>query len=195
MRVASGASFPPSSLSWLAVFGIGWFLLFAVEFKQLGKHIAASAGFVSNLVFWSESGYFDTVAETKPLLHVWSLSIEEQFYLIWPVLLWVVAKRRVNPLSDHGAWRWHRLRWPSMHCARMRWRRSFFRNTERGNSCLARSWRSARSRRRGLDRPRVAPRECAIRRGITLIAFAVAFTPRNEFPDGGRCCQPLGAVW
>jgi peptidoglycan/LPS O-acetylase OafA/YrhL len=80
--------FPALVVVLLAVFGMGWFLLFAVEFKQLGKHIAASAGFVSNVVFWSESGYFDTLAETKPLLHLWSLSIEEQFYLIWPVLLW-----------------------------------------------------------------------------------------------------------
>jgi peptidoglycan/LPS O-acetylase OafA/YrhL len=65
----------------------GWFLLFADEYKQLGKHIAAGAGFVANLTLWREGGYFDHAAETKALLHLWSLGIEEQFYIAWPVLL------------------------------------------------------------------------------------------------------------
>jgi peptidoglycan/LPS O-acetylase OafA/YrhL len=60
-----------------------------VSFKQLGKHIAAGAGFISNLVLWQEVGYFDNSAETKPLLHLWSLSIEEQFYLAWPFAAWI----------------------------------------------------------------------------------------------------------
>jgi peptidoglycan/LPS O-acetylase OafA/YrhL len=46
---------------------------------QLGKHISAGAGFISNIVFWNEAGYFDNAADTKPLLHLWSLGIEEQF--------------------------------------------------------------------------------------------------------------------
>ena len=60
----------------------GWLALTADELNQLGKHIAAGAGFISNLVLWSEAGYFDNSAETKPLLHLWSLGIEEQFYLV-----------------------------------------------------------------------------------------------------------------
>lgn len=74
----------------------GWFLLFVDEYSQLGKHAAAGAGFVSNLVLWGESGYFDNSAETKPLLHLWSLGIEEQFYIVWPILLWVFHKARLN---------------------------------------------------------------------------------------------------
>lgn len=74
----------------------GWFLLFVDEYAQLGKHTAAGAGFVSNLVLWGESGYFDNSAETKPLLHLWSLGIEEQFYIVWPILLWVFHKARLN---------------------------------------------------------------------------------------------------
>ncbi|MBU2287827.1 MAG: acyltransferase [Gammaproteobacteria bacterium] len=65
----------------------GWYVLLADEFRQLGKHLAASGGFVVNLVLWGEAGYFDTVAETKPLLHLWSLAVEEQFYIFWPLLL------------------------------------------------------------------------------------------------------------
>jgi len=81
--------FPALILVLLACFGIGWFVLVPLEFKQLGKHIAGGAGFVSNLILWSESGYFDNVAETKPLLHLWSLAIEEQFYIVWPLLLYL----------------------------------------------------------------------------------------------------------
>jgi peptidoglycan/LPS O-acetylase OafA/YrhL len=77
----------------------GWLTLLADEFKQLGKHLVAGAGFVSNLVLWSEAGYFDNSAETKPLLHLWSLGIEEQFYLIWPILLWLGYKRKFNLLT------------------------------------------------------------------------------------------------
>lgn len=56
-------------------------MLLAAEYALLGRHVAAGAGFVSNLVLWSEAGYFDNAAETKPLLHLWSLGIEEQFYI------------------------------------------------------------------------------------------------------------------
>jgi peptidoglycan/LPS O-acetylase OafA/YrhL len=54
-----------------------------------GKSLAASAASVSNLLFWSESGYFDAASKTKPLLHTWSLSVEEQFYLFWPALIYL----------------------------------------------------------------------------------------------------------
>jgi peptidoglycan/LPS O-acetylase OafA/YrhL len=73
----------------------GWFTLLSDEYKQLGKHIAAGAVFISNFLLWSDSGYFDTSAETKPLLHLWSLGIEEQYYLIWPLLVYAAWKRKL----------------------------------------------------------------------------------------------------
>lgn len=90
--------FPALSIVLLATGIFGWFSLRADEFAQLGKHIAAGAGFVSNLVLWSESGYFDAAAETKPLLHLWSLGIEEQFYFFFPLVLWVAWKLKWNLL-------------------------------------------------------------------------------------------------
>lgn len=72
----------------------GWFVLLSGEFKQLGKHTAAGAGFISNIVFWGEAGYFDNAAESKPLLHLWSLGIEEQFYIVWPLLIWLLWLRQ-----------------------------------------------------------------------------------------------------
>ncbi|QQG64542.1 acyltransferase family protein [Desulfobulbus oligotrophicus] len=78
---------------------IGWFVLLADEYKRLGRHVAAGAGFVSNFVLWKEAGYFDTSAETKPLLHLWSLAIEEQFYIIWPLLLRLFWKRKKSVVA------------------------------------------------------------------------------------------------
>ena len=91
--------FPALLLVLIASFAFGWFALLADENKQLGKHIAAGAGFISNFVFWGEAGYFDNSAETKPLLHLWSLGIEEQFYIIWPFVLWLARKRKFNLLT------------------------------------------------------------------------------------------------
>jgi peptidoglycan/LPS O-acetylase OafA/YrhL len=78
------------STSWL----LGWFILEPEAYALLGKHMLAGAGFASNILLWSESGYFDPDASLKPLLHLWSLGIEEQFYLVWPVILFFAAKGR-----------------------------------------------------------------------------------------------------
>lgn len=90
--------FPALILVLIACYAFGWFVLLADEYNQLGKHVAAGAGFIANFILWSEAGYFDKSADTKPLLHLWSLGIEEQFYIIWPVLLWFAWKRNFNLL-------------------------------------------------------------------------------------------------
>ena len=77
---------------------LGWFVLVAGEYRQIGKHIIGSAGFISNFIFYNESGYFDTIGETKPLIHLWSLGVEEQFYIFWPFLLWVSWKLKFNSI-------------------------------------------------------------------------------------------------
>jgi peptidoglycan/LPS O-acetylase OafA/YrhL len=91
--------FPALLLVLIVCFVFGWFALLADEYKQLGKHIAGGTFFVSNFLFWNESGYFDNAAETKPLLHLWSLGIEEQFYIVWPLLLWLAWKKRFSLLT------------------------------------------------------------------------------------------------
>lgn len=88
--------FPALILILSVCFVFGWFALFPIEFKQLGKHIAGSAGFIANYILWDEAGYFDNTANTKPLLHIWSLGIEEQFYLFWPLILWFIFRIRIN---------------------------------------------------------------------------------------------------
>src|SRR5690606_14437578 len=91
--------FPALLLVLAASYAIGWFVLFADEFRQLGGYMAAGTGFVGNLVAWSEAGYFDSAAEAKPLLHLWSLGVEEQFYIVWPLLLWLAWRARLQPLA------------------------------------------------------------------------------------------------
>ena len=65
----------------------GWYLLLPQEYRLLGKHIASGAGFVQNIVLQREAGYFDIASDLKPLLHLWSLAIEEQFYMLYPLLM------------------------------------------------------------------------------------------------------------
>ena len=77
----------------LATFVVGWVQLFDERFAQLGAHLAGAAVFASNLVLYAESGYFDAASDAKPLLHLWSLGVEEQFYILWPLAVML-------------AWRW-----------------------------------------------------------------------------------------
>ena len=65
---------------------------FPAQARVIGKHVGAGALFISNFVLWQESGYFDVSSEAKPLLHLWSLGIEEQFYLVWPVAMVLLFK-------------------------------------------------------------------------------------------------------
>lgn len=74
----------------------GWFILLGSEYESLGKHVAAGATYISNFILYKESGYFDIDSQLKPLLHLWSLSIEEQFYLVFPLILIVAARVRFN---------------------------------------------------------------------------------------------------
>lgn len=88
--------FPALLLVMASCFVLGWFALLPEEYKQLGKHIAAGAGFVLNFILWKEAGYFDVASELKPLMHLWSLAIEEQFYLGFPLLIWLAWRIRIN---------------------------------------------------------------------------------------------------
>lgn len=92
--------FPALIVVLAATYVAGWNILFPAEFEQLGKHIAAASAFVANYVLLKEIGYFDIAANAKPLLHLWSLAVEEQFYLFWPLFIWLV-------------WRWPRYLLPA----------------------------------------------------------------------------------
>ena len=88
--------FPALAVCLAAVLAYGFVSLTPSELAQLGKHVFFGAGFLSNIVLWSESGYFDSAASLKPLLHLWSLGIEEQFYIFWPALLWMAFRMKAK---------------------------------------------------------------------------------------------------
>lgn len=85
--------FPAAITVVAAVCIAGYFLLFSHEFALLARHGIASLFFAENVLLAQEVGYFDVEAAAKPLLHFWSLAVEEQFYLLWPLMLLPVARR------------------------------------------------------------------------------------------------------
>lgn len=80
----------------------GWKTMLAEDLAHLAKHVFGGVTFTSNLLLWQEAGYFDKSSESKPLLHLWSLGIEEQFYLAWPLMLWWAWRKRFSPLAFIG---------------------------------------------------------------------------------------------
>ena len=84
--------FPALTLVIITTFIFGSVVLMPDEYQSLSQQILASTGFSANLIFMHQSDYFDTLADTKPLLHLWSLGVEEQFYVIWPILVYGICK-------------------------------------------------------------------------------------------------------
>jgi peptidoglycan/LPS O-acetylase OafA/YrhL len=91
--------FPSLLVVLLSCLFFGWFALLSDEYKLLGKHISATALLIPNWIIWSDSGYFDYAANSKPLLHLWSLGVEEQFYLCWPLTFCLLYRHRFNVLG------------------------------------------------------------------------------------------------
>lgn len=84
---------------------LGWFFLDPLELEDLAYHAAGSALFVSNIIYWREADYFDTAAHEKWLLHTWSLSVEWQFYLLYPIIIIALLRffsRRATALALAG---------------------------------------------------------------------------------------------
>jgi peptidoglycan/LPS O-acetylase OafA/YrhL len=78
---------------------MGWLWLLPHPYAQLASDVFASAAFAANIALMLQSGYFDIESAKKPLLHLWSLGIEEQFYLAWPLILMIAARLRVGLLG------------------------------------------------------------------------------------------------
>jgi len=92
--------FPAVIVVLLFTLFIGWLFLFPSELKDLGHHIKSSAFFYQNFRLINEVGYWDKAAQLKPLLHFWSLSVEEQFYIFWPFVIFVIYKKRFNLITS-----------------------------------------------------------------------------------------------
>lgn len=84
--------FPSLIVMLAALWAFGWFAFLPKEFASLGKHIGGASVFISNWMLWREVGYFDTSADLKPLLNLWSLGVEEQFYLLFPFIVFLALR-------------------------------------------------------------------------------------------------------
>lgn len=89
---------PPLIVVLIPVLIAGWFLHLPSDYKMLGQQVAAQSAFSSNVLFKSQAGYFDEASSVKPLLHTWSLSVEEQFYLFFPVVFVFLWRRKPQHL-------------------------------------------------------------------------------------------------
>ncbi|QBZ83718.1 O-acetyltransferase OatA [Hydrogenovibrio crunogenus] len=89
--------FPALITVLLFVLSLGWLVLFPEEYEQLGNHVAKSVIFVLNFELINEVGYFDVESHYKPLLHLWTLSVEEQYYLLWPLIVLLFLKFNKHP--------------------------------------------------------------------------------------------------
>lgn len=86
---------PALTVMLVVVWLLGWRILTGPELQDLGKHMGVSALFGNNILLWFQNNYFDAPAATKPLLHLWSLGVEEQFYIIVPILLSLASRPRL----------------------------------------------------------------------------------------------------
>ena len=87
--------FPALALVLSLTCAVGWLWLFPSDWLRLGQETRGGAFFFANFVFMNQAGYFDQASIQKPLLHLWSLAIEEQFYLAWPLAVFLVYRRRI----------------------------------------------------------------------------------------------------
>ena len=95
--------FPALGLVLLSCLLFSAVFTFPSQARQIGQHVAAGSVFASNIALWMEAGYFDAASEFKPLLHLWSLGIEEQFYILWPLAAVAVFRWRRHGLVLIGA--------------------------------------------------------------------------------------------
>lgn len=177
---------PALTVVLLAILLAGWLVLFPGDFKRLALQTLAAAFFVPNLLSWSEVGYFDPAAIDKPLLHLWSLGVEEQFYLAWPlflmaavfrprkILIMAIASVIVASFAYSAYAAWHQ---PSA---------AFY-------SPLSRVWELGLGGLLACVTIRL-PRFCSLLGLVLIAASSILITPKDAFPGFAALAPVVGAA-
>ena len=159
-----------------------WMWLGPEDLEAFSRSIVAVSLFVSNILFWRESGYFDTAGELKPLLHTWSLAIEEQFYLLFPLallLLWTLARRRIGPALIAGFALSLLL---AEYASRYSPSADFYLLPTRGWELLAGAYLAVRERDRTRPFRQGAARALTLVGLLLIVASVVSFGPDTRHP-------------
>lgn len=174
--------FPALTLVLISSLVMGWFWLPPLDYQVLGQHTMAAGGFVSNFVLWSEVGYFDKEAFNKPLLHLWSLAIEEQFYIVWPLFLWVLYRWRGQPQRLIVALLIVSLAY-NLYLVRTDTTAAFYNPLARFWELLMGAWLAARHQQSATTaRPAWQAHALSTVGLVLLIAVMVQVTPSSRFP-------------
>lgn len=160
-----------------------WLWLLPGDMKGFSDSLAAIAVFASNILFWSESGYFDTAAELKPLLHTWSLAVEEQYYVLFPLFMilawrlgrrWMVVLLAIAAVISLAVAEWGNDRSPAA---------AFFLLPTRGWELALGALVALYLARRSQATPSLALKQVASVLGALLIVYAIfAFDSDTPFP-------------
>ncbi|WP_426132947.1 acyltransferase family protein [Pseudomonas sp. PWP3-1b2] len=171
---------------------VGWFLMAPKDYSELGRSIHNQAIFISNLFFMRQDGYFETASDMKPMLHTWSLSVEEQFYIAFPLLLALLSSRLkhwrsalfVLLLVSFAASVWAVSHAPD---------KAFFLLPMRAWELLAGSMLAVMPARAKRISPMLAQAISAISLGLILVAV-VGYDDSTAFPGLAALLPVLGVV-
>ncbi|MGD9641763.1 MAG: acyltransferase family protein [Elusimicrobiales bacterium] len=186
---------PPLFLVMLVCIPFAWFWLLPEDLKSFSKSLVSVSLFSSNIQFWSEKGYFDTLAGLKPLLHTWSLGVEEQYYLLFPAFLllaWRFCRRHIVMLlavvavASLAAAQWAAIYKPAA---------AFYFLPTRSWELLVGSFIAIYLSRARDDMPPTLATQSLGAAGLGLIAFSVlAFTEETPFPGFYAAVPAVGAA-
>jgi peptidoglycan/LPS O-acetylase OafA/YrhL len=157
--------------------------LLADELDGFARALIASASFIANVYFWRNANYFAGLAILQPLLHLWSLSVEEQFYFMWPVALAAAWRMRVSPLVVAGAVAAGSFVW-SVYAAHTTPIAAFFAPQSRAWELMAGAMLAWVMRGRDTLFPPIATAwlNVASASALALILYAILFTRTEGFP-------------
>jgi peptidoglycan/LPS O-acetylase OafA/YrhL len=183
----------PALIAMLAVCAVVFAaFLTPVDYKSFAQSVGASLTFCSNLFFYAKSGYFDGGSETKPLLHTWSLAVEEQYYLAFPLL--VAALHRVLPRRTTLAIALLALLSLAFSMVQVRANpdAAFYLPFSRAWELLAGAWLA----RGALPAPRGAAlrQACAFAGLLAIVVPVMLYTPATRFPGESALLPCLGAL-